>query len=70
MPGMDGIALIRAAQGRRPRLAAILLTGYAGEDALAAGGAAAGLFTLLRKPIGGTQLADRLAVLLEAMASR
>ncbi len=66
MPGMDGIALIGAAQSCRPRLPAILLTGYAGDDALAAGGVVGGSFPLLRKPIGGAQLVDRLAALLEA----
>jgi CheY-like chemotaxis protein len=29
MPGMDGIALVREANRRRPRLPAILLTGFA-----------------------------------------
>ncbi len=67
MPGMDGVALIRAAQSRRPHLPAILLTGYAGEAAsLAVGKAVSGSFSLLRKPVGGAQLADRVATLLEA----
>ena len=71
MPGMDGIALIRAAQTRRARLPAILLTGYAGEAAsLAIGGAVNGSFSLLRKPITGAQLADRVATLLEATMER
>jgi CheY-like chemotaxis protein len=71
MPGMDGIALIRAAQGRSPRLPAILLTGYAGEAAaIAVGGVVGASFTLLRKPIGGAQLADHLAMLLEVALSR
>lgn len=71
MPRMDGIALIRAAQDRRPRLPAVLLTGYAGESAALAVGEAVGRsFTLLRKPIGGADLADRLAMLLEAGAVR
>ena len=38
MPGMDGVSLIRAAQIRKPRLPAILLTGYAGETAALAVG--------------------------------
>jgi hypothetical protein len=71
MPHMDGVALIRAAQNRRPRLPAVLLTGYAGESAALAVGEAVGRsFTLLRKPIGGADLADRLAMLLEAGAAR
>lgn len=65
MPGMDGIALIREAQGRRPGLPAILLTGFATE---AAGLALGGTFTLLRKPIEGTALAERVAVLIEGAA--
>jgi CheY-like chemotaxis protein len=66
MPGMNGIALIREAQRCRPRLPAMLLTGYAGEAAaLAVGGAIDGPFSLLHKPITGAQLADRIAMLLE-----
>ena len=39
MPGIDGLALIRAVQLRRPGLPALLLTGYAGDSAaLAVGG--------------------------------
>jgi PAS domain S-box-containing protein len=65
MPGMDGIAVIRAVQGRYPDLPAILLTGYAGDGAaLAVGGAIKGAFTLLRKPVRGEQLVDRLQALL------
>jgi signal transduction histidine kinase/ActR/RegA family two-component response regulator len=67
MPGMDGVALIRAAQRRRPGLPAILLTGYAGDAArLAVGEAVGGAFTLLRKPVTGAQLADQVAALLDA----
>ena len=66
MPGMDGVKLIREAQQRRPRLRAILLTGYAGETTLLAmNGALSGSFTLLRKPVSGAELADRAAALLE-----
>jgi PAS domain S-box-containing protein len=65
MPGMDGLELIRAAQERRPGLPAVLLTGYAGDGAtLAVGGAISGTFSLLRKPVTGTQLADRINALL------
>lgn len=64
MPGMDGLALIRAARSRRPGLPAILLTGYATEGARAAGDAADGTFSLLRKPVSGPQLADRVASVL------
>ena len=65
MPGMDGLALIHAAQERRPGLPAVLLTGYAADDAaLAVGGAISGAFSLLRKPVSGIQLVDRIAALL------
>nr|WP_294509053.1 PAS domain S-box protein [uncultured Rhodopila sp.] len=65
MPGMDGLALIRMAQQQRPGLPAVLLTGYAGDGAaLAVGGALSGSFSLLRKPVSGLQLADRINALL------
>jgi PAS domain S-box-containing protein len=65
MPAMDGITLIRAAQERRPGLPAILLTGYAGDGAaLAIGGAMSGAFSLLRKPVSGMQLLERIAALM------
>ncbi|HET9020153.1 MAG TPA: PAS domain S-box protein, partial [Acetobacteraceae bacterium] len=67
MPGMDGLALIREAQRRRAALPAILLTGYAGDAApLPAGGADADRVTLLRKPVSGAHLAERVAMLLAA----
>jgi DNA-binding NtrC family response regulator len=69
MPGMDGIALIKEAQKRRPALQAILLTGYAGDSISFAHDAMAGSsVTLVRKPVTGPQLADHAAMLLEAMA--
>jgi PAS domain S-box-containing protein len=65
MPGMDGLKLIRAAQEQRPGLPAVLLTGYAGDGAaLAVGGAISGTFSLLRKPVTGTQLVDRINALI------
>jgi PAS domain S-box-containing protein len=67
MPGMDGIALIREAQRRRPGLRAILLTGFATDAAeLAIGGTIRSTFSLLRKPIEPAALAERAAVLLDA----
>ncbi|WP_161993827.1 PAS domain-containing hybrid sensor histidine kinase/response regulator [Muricoccus nepalensis] len=70
MPGMDGLTLIREAQRRRPRLPAILLTGFATNAAeIAIGGAMSGAFTLLRKPIEGRALAERVAMLLEGVAA-
>lgn len=67
MPGMDGLALIRTAQALRPNLPAVLLTGYAGDGAtLAVGGTVSGAFSLLRKPVVGAQLLDRISALLLA----
>jgi CheY-like chemotaxis protein len=64
MPAMDGITLIREAHRRRPKLPAILLTGFATNAAeIAVGGAVSGLFTLLRKPITEQHLVERVAVL-------
>jgi signal transduction histidine kinase/ActR/RegA family two-component response regulator len=69
MPGIDGLALIRAARERRPRLPAVLLTGYAGDTTtLAVQGALSSAFSLLRKPIRGPELTDRLQALLAAPA--
>ena len=69
MPGMNGLAVIRAAQERRPGLPAILLTGYAGDGAaLAMGGSVNGAFLLLRKPIPAQDLVDRIQAMLEAGA--
>jgi PAS domain S-box-containing protein len=70
MPGMDGLALIREAQKCMPGLPAVLLTGYAGEGvALAVGGAVNGPFALLRKPVSGPELTDRLEALLAVRAA-
>ena len=65
MPGMDGLQLIRAAQEIRPGLPAILLTGYTGAGAsLAVGATVEGTFSLLRKPVTGAQLTERIAAML------
>jgi signal transduction histidine kinase/CheY-like chemotaxis protein len=65
MPGMDGVALIREAQRRQPGLPAILLTGFAGDAAsLAVGAAVSGHFVLVRKPVSAGDLADRVACLI------
>ena len=71
MPGMDGMALIQETQWRAPGLPAILLTGFATNDAaeIAVGGAINGTFSLLRKPIEGAHLAERVAVLLAAASA-
>ncbi len=66
MPGMDGIATICAAQERRPGLPALLLTGYAHEDAvLAMDGSVGGRFSLLRKPVRGSELVGRIQGILK-----
>jgi CheY-like chemotaxis protein len=67
MPGIDGVAVICAAQQRNQRLPAILLTGYAGDPAtLTIGQRINGPVILLRKPISGGQLADHAMLMLEA----
>ena len=64
MPGMDGLAVIRAAHARRPGLPAVLLTGYASDDGmLAARGAGDGV-SMLRKPVSNAQLIARLRAML------
>jgi PAS domain S-box-containing protein len=69
MPGIDGVALIHAAQERNGRLPAILLTGYAGDTAiLTIGRRIIGPMIMLRKPISGAQLADHAVLMLEAAA--
>jgi CheY-like chemotaxis protein len=66
MPIMDGVALVGEVQRRRPKLPAILLTGFATNAAeIAVSGAVSGTFSLLRKPIAGAQLAERVAMMLE-----
>jgi len=70
MPGMDGIALIRAAQKRRPGLPAVLLTGYTGDrSALTMGGTINGAYSLALKPITTNDLVDRIEALLAAQSS-
>ena len=70
MPRMDGVALVGEVQRRRPRLPAILLTGFATNAAeFAVSGAVSGTFSLLRKPILGAQLAERVAMMLEGAAA-
>jgi PAS domain S-box-containing protein len=67
MPDMGGVALIEAAQARRPSLPAVLLTGYAGDGAsIAVSGALSGTYSLLRKPVDGAQLIERIEALMAA----
>ena len=63
MPGMSGVETIQRARKLRPGMPCFLLTGYAGERAALEAGDA---FTLVRKPISGAALADRIEVALEA----
>lgn len=68
MPVMDGMALIRESQRRRPGLPALLLTGYATEAAELANGLN-GPLILLRKPITGTTLAKHVAMTIEQVGA-
>jgi signal transduction histidine kinase len=71
MPGMTGTDLIRAVQRRRPGLPAILLTGFVSEAAeRAMQEMASDGVTLLRKPLAGAALAERVAVLLRVTPTR
>jgi CheY-like chemotaxis protein len=66
MPGMDGLMLIKEAQGLRPSLHAILLTGYAGDAvALESRGVARNAYTLMCKPATTASLSARVTALLE-----
>jgi PAS domain S-box-containing protein len=68
MPGMDGLMLIKQAQGLCPRLPAILLTGYAGDVvALQRSGVASSAYTLMRKPATTAVLSARVSALLERL---
>jgi signal transduction histidine kinase len=61
MPKMDGLTLIRQMRQRRPNLPALLLTGYAeGTAEVSLSEAQNRLTVLLRKPIGGDELATRI----------
>jgi PAS domain S-box-containing protein len=64
MPGMNGVVAIQKALAMRPGLPCFLLTGYVGDRAALSAG---DVFTLVRKPISGTQLAARIEARLEAV---
>jgi signal transduction histidine kinase len=67
MPGISGLMVIEEAQRLRPELPAILLTGYIGHSAQQAiGGTSDRSFILVRKPVTGQQLSDRIEALLAA----
>jgi CheY-like chemotaxis protein len=65
MPGIDGLGVIQQARCQRPDLPAVLLTGYAGNDP-AADGPPADVYVLVRKPVTGAYLAERIASVLAA----
>ncbi|MGE0224522.1 MAG: ATP-binding protein [Acetobacteraceae bacterium] len=56
MPGINGLALIRDAQDRRPGLPAVLLTGYSGDTPHLSTEGTPTSYALLRKPISAAQL--------------
>ena len=58
MPGMNGLETIRAVRTRQPNIRAVLMTGYADDEALDAHDSGT---TLIRKPIGMTDLLRALA---------
>ena len=71
MPAMNGLALIGEAQRMAPDLRAILLTGFVTDDAeLAIEGARSGAFSLLRKPVTGQALSERIDAVLAAADTR
>ena len=58
MPGMNGLDTIRSAISQRPSIHALLMTGYADEDAVAV---ARGTVPVIRKPIDLDELMRRIA---------
>jgi signal transduction histidine kinase/ActR/RegA family two-component response regulator len=58
MPGMNGLDTIRSAVRQRPSLNALLMTGYADEDAVAG---VRGSVPVIRKPINLEELMRRIA---------
>ena len=58
MPGMNGLDMIRSAVRHRPTINALLMTGYADEDAVAD---ARGNVPVIRKPIDLEELMRRIA---------
>jgi PAS domain S-box-containing protein len=61
MPGMNGVALAQAARRARPDLAILLVTGFGGPELAAE---EFGPDQVLRKPFRGTELAARVAEIL------
>ena len=66
MPGMNGLVLIEEARKRLPHLPVLLLTGYADAEVrerIELG--LSGVVEMMRKPVTGEELADRVARLLD-----
>lgn len=59
MPGMDGLATLKALKERRPDLPVIMLTGHAGVDS-AISGLALGAYDYLTKPCDLESLLGRI----------
>jgi signal transduction histidine kinase/ActR/RegA family two-component response regulator len=74
MPGLSGLAVIRAVRRRWPGLPALLLTGLVGDGAAAEAALAEavrdGPFALLRKPIDACELITRAEALLPGRPPR
>jgi signal transduction histidine kinase/CheY-like chemotaxis protein len=71
MPGMNGLTLIQEARQRQPDLPVLLLTGYADTHVrLAVEDARSRNTVLLRKPVTGPALAERVTALLAQPAAR
>jgi CheY-like chemotaxis protein len=68
MPGLDGLAVIRAARARCPGLPAVLLTGSADDTGPMVDENGADTHALLRKPATGPQLTECLDALLGGRA--
>ena len=65
MPGMDGLALIRAIRTDHPGIPAVVVTGYTeASTVLAAGEPLDGTVTVFRKPVEGAALTECLGTLL------
>lgn len=66
MPGMGGLELLARLRERRPRLPAVVVSGYAAE-AVAAGRTGTGETVVLGKPVSPRELAARVAALLDGV---
>ncbi len=68
MPGMSGVELATAARERRPELPVVFVSGYTGNEIVAAGGDPATRF--LPKPFDGDDLLRAVRATLDAAAAR